>query len=112
MLVRQRRECRDGITAGQVPSASLTPMSRPHHLDSLDVFRGATVAAMIVVNNPGDWGAVFPQLLHADWNGCTVADVVFPFFVFIMGCAMPFAFARRNDRWSSWSGAIRIIERR
>ena len=54
------------------------------------------VAAMILVNNPGDWSAVFPPLLHADWNGWTFADAVFPFFVFVMGCAMPFTFARRN----------------
>jgi predicted acyltransferase len=66
------------------------------HLASLDVFRGATIAAMILVNNPGDWTTVFPLLQHADWNGLTAADLVFPFFVFIMGCAMPFAFARRN----------------
>jgi predicted acyltransferase len=73
-------------------------MTADDHLESLDVFRGATVAAMILVNNPGDWSAVFPPLLHTDWNGCTAADVVFPFFVFIMGCAMPFAFARRDAR--------------
>jgi predicted acyltransferase len=71
-----------------------------HHIESLDVFRGATIAAMILVNNPGNWNAVFPQLLHADWNGCTAADVVFPFFVFIMGCAMPFAFERNRGRMS------------
>ena len=65
-----------------------------HHIESLDVFRGATIAAMILINNPGNWNAVFPPLLHANWNGCTAADVVFPFFVFIMGCAMPFAFER------------------
>jgi len=68
-----------------------------HHLESLDVFRGMTIAAMILVNNPGDWGAVFAPLLHAYWTGITVADVVFPWFLFIMGFAMPFAFARRHE---------------
>lgn len=67
-----------------------------HHLKSLDVFRGLTVAAMILVNNPGDWRAVFRPLVHAAWTGLTPADLVFPWFVFIMGAAMPFAFARRR----------------
>lgn len=69
-----------------------------HHIESLDAFRGVTVAAMILVNNPGDWTAVYPSLMHASWNGCTFADLVFPSFVFIMGFAMPLAFARRRDR--------------
>jgi predicted acyltransferase len=82
------------------------------HLSSLDAFRGATIAAMILVNNPGDWDAVFPSLMHADWNGCTFADVVFPFFVFIMGCAMPFAFARRDALSAgSWRSGARITRR-
>jgi predicted acyltransferase len=83
-----------------------------HHLESLDVFRGATMAAMIVVNNPGDWNAVFPPLQHAGWSGWTAADAVFPFFVFIMGCAMPFAFARRKAQASGrWYAAARIARR-
>ena len=68
-----------------------------HHLQSLDAFRGVTIAAMIVVNNPGDWTAVYEPLLHASWNGWTIADLVFPSFIFIMGFAMPFAFARRRE---------------
>ena len=83
-----------------------------HHLESLDVIRGMSVAAMILVNNPGDWNAVFPPLLHADWNGWTLADVVFPFFVFIMGCAMPFAFARRQARHGDeWRATARVLRR-
>ena len=54
------------------------------------------MAGMIVVNNPGDWTAVYPPLLHAYWTGLTVADLVFPAFIFVMGLAMPFAFARRR----------------
>lgn len=69
-----------------------------HHLVSLDAFRGVTVAGMILVNNPGNWNAVFDPLLHAEWNGCTLADLVFPWFLFILGVAMPFAFARRRER--------------
>ncbi|GGF12386.1 acyltransferase family protein [Flavobacterium limi] len=60
-------------------------------LISLDVFRGLTILLMTIVNNPGDWGNVYPSLLHADWHGCTPTDLVFPFFVFIMGVAVPLA---------------------
>jgi predicted acyltransferase len=52
---------------------------------ALDVFRGLTVALMIVVNNPGNWAFVYPPLLHSKWNGCTPTDLVFPFFIFIVG---------------------------
>jgi len=82
------------------------------HLTALDALRGLSVAAMILVNNPGDWNTVFPSLLHADWNGWTFADVVFPFFVFVMGCAMPFAFARRDARHrGEWRSATRVLRR-
>ena len=83
-----------------------------HRIESLDVFRGATVAAMILVNNPGDWSAVFPQLLHAYWTGCTFADLVFTWFIFIMGVAMPFAFARRQKRGERASHLYRRIFQR
>ena len=57
---------------------------------SLDVFRGATVALMILVNNPGSWGHIFSPLEHATWHGCTPTDLVFPFFLFAVGNAMSF----------------------
>ena len=57
---------------------------------SLDVFRGATVALMILVNNPGSWGHIFSPLEHASWHGCTPTDLVFPFFLFVVGNAMSF----------------------
>ena len=74
---------------------------------SLDVFRGLTVAAMVVVNNPGTWQAVYPPLRHADWHGWTPTDVIFPFFLFIVGVAIPFALVPRP------SGAViaRIVRR-
>lgn len=65
-------------------------------VESLDVLRGLAVAGMIVVNNPGDWTVVFPPLLHAYWTGLTLADLVFPAFVFTMGAALPIAAARRR----------------
>jgi predicted acyltransferase len=61
---------------------------------SLDIFRGATVAFMILVNNPGDWSHIFSPLEHAPWHGCTPTDFVFPFFLFAVGNAMAFVFAK------------------
>ena len=55
---------------------------------ALDVFRGATVALMILVNNPGSWNALYPPLAHAPWHGCTPTDLVFPFFLFAVGNAL------------------------
>jgi predicted acyltransferase len=60
-------------------------------LISLDVFRGFTILLMTIVNNPGSWASIYPPLEHAEWHGCTPTDLVFPFFVFIMGTAIPFA---------------------
>ena len=61
---------------------------------SLDVFRGATVALMILVNNPGSWAHIFGPLEHAPWHGCTPTDLVFPFFLFAVGNAMSFVMPR------------------
>jgi predicted acyltransferase len=65
-----------------------TPSKR---LLSLDVFRGITVAAMILVNNPGDWAHIYSPLEHAEWNGCSPTDLIFPFFLFIVGVSIVFA---------------------
>ena len=62
--------------------------------ESLDVLRGLTVAFMCIVNNPGSWAHIFPPLRHAGWDGCTPTDLVYPFFVFCMGCAMAFSFSK------------------
>lgn len=59
---------------------------------SLDVLRGITIMMMVLVNNPGSWGNIFAPLEHAEWNGCTPTDLVFPFFIFILGAAIPLAF--------------------
>ena len=61
---------------------------------SLDVFRGATVALMILVNNPGTWSHIYDPLEHAPWHGLTPTDLVFPFFLFAVGNAMAFVMPR------------------
>lgn len=67
-------------------------------LVSLDVFRGITIAGMILVNNPGTWGSIYPALKHADWHGWTPTDFIFPFFLFIVGVALTFSFKKRIER--------------
>ena len=59
---------------------------------SLDIFRGATMALMVIVNTPGTWTYVYAPLRHAEWHGCTLTDLVFPFFLFVIGVAMRFSF--------------------
>ena len=66
-------------------------------LDALDVFRGLTIAGMLVVNTPGTWDHAYPQLLHAEWNGWTYTDTIFPFFLFIVGVSMPLSFSKRLE---------------
>src|SRR5215471_10050658 len=76
---------------------------------SLDVFRGATVAAMVLVNNPGSWRYVYKPLLHAQWHGWTPTDLVFPFFLFIMGAAIEFSLAVRRANESPETRARRPV---
>lgn len=76
---------------------------------SLDVFRGATVALMILVNNPGSWGHIFGPLKHAPWHGATPTDLVFPFFLFAVGNAMAFVMPRFEQAGPSvfWKKVIK-----
>jgi predicted acyltransferase len=64
-------------------------------LGSLDAFRGFAIAGMVLVNNPGDWKALYPQLAHAVWNGWTFTDWIFPFFLFIVGVSMTLSLGQR-----------------
>lgn len=66
-------------------------------LVSLDAFRGATIAGMLLVNNPGSWKDVYAPLLHAPWHGWTPTDWIFPFFLWIVGVSLAFSFARRVE---------------
>lgn len=69
-------------------------MSELARLRSLDAFRGFTIAAMVLVNNPGDWGNLYGPLEHAKWNGWTFTDTIFPFFLFIGGVSMALSLGR------------------
>ena len=73
----------------------------------LDAFRGLTIAAMVLVNNPGSWDAVHPPLRHATWHGLTPTDLVFPFFLFIVGLAIPPSL----DGRSPLGALVRIVRR-
>jgi predicted acyltransferase len=78
-------------------AAPLPALTAAPRLESLDVFRGGTIAAMILVNNPGS-GAAYAPLLHAEWHGWTFTDLVFPFFLWIVGVAITLSFTRRVRR--------------
>jgi len=78
-------------------------------LVSLDAFRGATVAAMLLANNPGSWSDVYPPLLHAPWHGWTFTDLIFPFFLWIVGVAMTISFAKRAERGDAPSRIFRHV---
>ncbi len=75
-------------------------MNTSSRSQALDILRGLSIAGMILVNNPGTWNVAFPALRHEPWVGCTAADLVFPFFVFIVGAAMSFSLAKVQSRWS------------
>jgi len=79
---------------------------------SLDVFRGMTIAGMIIVNSPGNSSYVYPQLAHADWNGCTFADFIFPFFLFIVGVAVTLSLTKRKESGDNKSKLLFQVFRR
>ena len=73
---------------------------KSERLLSLDILRGITIVGMILVNNPGTWESIYAPLRHAEWNGLTPTDLVFPFFMFIMGVSMSFALSRFDHHFS------------
>jgi predicted acyltransferase len=79
-------------------------------LVSLDIFRGLTVAFMIIVNTPGSWNYVYPPLSHAKWHGCTPTDLVFPFFLFIVGVSMWYSMKKYGQEINTGS-ILRILRR-
>ena len=89
-------------------------MSTParERLLALDVFRGATVAGMLLVNNPGSWGAIYPPLEHAPWNGWTPTDLIFPFFLFIVGITTHLSAEARRARGDDEGAILRQVLKR
>ncbi|MEW5797797.1 MAG: DUF5009 domain-containing protein [Bacteroidota bacterium] len=85
---------------------------KPERLLSLDAFRGFTIAGMILVNNPGSWSYIYPQLAHASWHGWTFTDWIFPFFLWIVGVAMTFSFAVRTTKGDSKEKLLLNVLRR
>jgi predicted acyltransferase len=86
--------------------------ARSERLLALDVFRGATVAGMLLVNDPGSWSHIFPPLAHAAWNGWTPTDLIFPFFLFVVGITTELSRASRRARGDSDAMLVRQILRR
>lgn len=81
-------------------------------LVSIDAFRGFTIAGMILVLNPGDWKINYPILKHADWHGCTIADLVFSFFLFIVGVSIAFSFSKdKLEQLNKNEIYVKIIKR-
>jgi len=85
---------------------------KPERLLSLDVFRGITIAGMILVNNPGSWGSIYPALGHAKWHGVTPTDLIFPFFLFIVGVAITYSLSKRKERGDNQTKLILQIVKR
>jgi predicted acyltransferase len=90
------------------------PSAKPkrERLLALDVFRGLTIAGMLLVNDPGTWSAIYPPLEHAEWNGWTPTDLIFPFFLFIVGVTTHLSLEARRARGDDDSALRRQIIRR
>ncbi len=98
--------------AASPPLAAPAPLPSSTRLVSLDAFRGLTIAAMILVNNPGSWAYVYAPLAHAQWHGWTPTDLIFPYFLFIIGVAIPLSFRRRLAEGVARAALFRHVVRR
>jgi len=101
-------------TTTPAPAYLPSPVPRPtrERLLSLDVFRGMTIAGMLLVNDPGSWSAIYPPLEHATWNGWTPTDLIFPFFLFIVGITTHLSLDARRVRGDDDGALIRQVVRR
>ena len=95
-----------------VSNSTVAPMGPRERLLSLDVFRGMTIAGMLLVNNPGTWGAIYPPLRHAEWHGWTPTDLIFPFFLFIVGITTWISLESRRARGATDGELVRQILKR
>jgi len=104
---------RGSSTRYDATTSTVAPLApKRERLLSLDVFRGMTVAGMLLVNNPGTWSAIFPPLEHAEWNGWTPTDLIFPFFLFIVGITTYLSLTARRARGDDDSAIVKQILRR
>ncbi|TWB25303.1 putative acyltransferase [Nitrospirillum bahiense] len=94
------------------PSVEPSPAAKPERLLSLDVFRGLTVALMLLVNDPGTWSDIYWPLRHAKWHGWTPTDLVFPFFLFMVGITTHLSLTQRRARGDDDGALARQILRR
>ena len=97
---------------GRIESTVAPTPQKRERLVSLDVFRGITIAGMLLVNNPGTWSAIYPPLEHAAWNGWTPTDVIFPFFLFIVGITTHLSMTVRRERGDDDAALVKQILRR
>lgn len=88
----------------------MTQKKKPDRLLALDILRGITIAGMILVNNPGSWGSIYAPLRHAAWHGLTPTDLVFPFFMFIMGVSTYMSLRKYNFTLNA-AAAVKILRR-
>ncbi len=100
------------VADNQQPTTDEARGAQPERLVALDVFRGMTIAGMLLVNNPGTWSAIYPPLDHAQWNGWTPTDLIFPFFLFIVGVTTHLSLANRRAAGADRGALVRKIIRR
>ena len=94
------------------PAPPVAPPPPRERLLALDVFRGMTVAGMLLVNNPGSWATIYPPLEHARWHGWTPTDLIFPFFLFIVGVTTHLSLGARRARGDDEGAIVRQVLRR
>src|SRR5260370_33619675 len=95
-----------------VEPTATPPPPTGERLMALAAFRGLTVAGMLLVNDPGSWSAIYPPLEHAPWNGWTPTDLVFPFFLFIVGITTYLSLGTRAEQGADTGTLLRRIVKR
>ncbi|HEY3053976.1 MAG TPA: DUF5009 domain-containing protein [Thermoanaerobaculia bacterium] len=101
------------VSEHEAVTSTVAPMPPPRErLVALDVFRGMTIAGMLLVNDPGTWNAIYPPLEHAKWHGWTPTDLIFPFFLFIVGVTTHISLSSRKAAGADRRALVRRIIRR
>src|SRR5829696_634221 len=100
------------VIKGKFMAAEEAQNISANRLVSLDVFRGMTVAGMLLVNNPGTWSAIYDPLEHKAWHGWTPTDLIFPFFLFIVGITTHLSLSVRRARGDDEGAIVRQVLRR